>query len=165
MENKNTNSQSFKFFLNIEKLQRMQQTLNTYHNNFQTLLTPFSEESDKWSITCAPNQTFNERDETLPNNKDLLPIRLKKEATNTQIYNQIKQTLNNYHSEVCEKTKCIICYGSLFKKKDPDLPKVKIPCQHFFHQHCLETWIYEKWNQFESKEIQYSCPLCKNAFF
>lgn len=126
-----------------------------------------------------------------PNN--WIPIRLKTEKTNHKYLNQIKSYLLKFtlNEPLNTKEKCIICLKSIQKNKynkndyktnngtnngidnETDYgnksinqePILKIqPCQHFFHNYCLENWIYEKWNQFENKEITFSCPLCRQPF-
>ena len=53
---------------------------------------------------------------------------------------------------------CVICMGGLFDQVDgnlqtpPEEETVITPCDHYFHQECLSTWMDQK----------LECPVCRN---
>ncbi|KAF5134666.1 E3 ubiquitin-protein ligase ZNRF3 [Metarhizium brunneum] len=55
----------------------------------------------------------------------------------------------------CSFDNVIVCAICLDVLKDDDMVR-RLPCQHYFHSSCLDTWYLRQHN---------TCPLCKTPFF
>ena len=61
--------------------------------------------------------------------------------------------IENYYKCKNENVHCTICFEDI---KSSQFIR-KLPCQHKFHKHCIDNWLYISMNEYE--EIQ--CPLCR----
>jgi hypothetical protein len=50
-----------------------------------------------------------------------------------------------------ESGSCTICMCSMNNKK------VRLPCEHTYHQHCIEQW----WNTCDDQGSSRGCPTCR----
>ena len=172
--------QSFSFDIDVDQVGRLamlKNTLENYINNYNPEMTLYTDTHLTNSslinlkINYEPKNIFTELEEN--NNTesvDFIPVRIKHEKTNKSYMDQIKVYLKEFKlpisSDLCNEVtmdNCIICYDTLNTPKLGNILKIR-PCNHYFHDNCLENWVYEKWNEFENKKVTYQCPLCRQEF-
>jgi hypothetical protein len=122
----------------------------------------------QFNYDLIPSQEFSQ---VIPDNINLIDIKIKNEARNKAIYNIIcnKLKLLSIHNlsnhPTIPDSICAICQDNL------DDSIKTIPCGHSYHVNCIAEWLYEKWNRYEipisdQKQFNtiYECPLCKTYF-
>lgn len=137
--------------------------INNSNNKWELKHSP---DIDQFEYNLIPSQEYSQ---IIPDNINLVDIKIKNEARNQVIYNIICTKLkllsiSSNHLTIPDSI-CAIC------QYDLDDSSIIIPCGHSYHADCIAEWLYEKWNKYEipvsdQKQFNtiYECPLCKTFF-
>ena len=85
-------------------------------------------------------------EEPIPYDEDEYFIEENREISKKKIYTTIDYN-KNYHS----KEECTICFDEFDNNKE----MVLLPCLHYFHKDCIDSW----WKKIKKQE----CPICRSS--